>query len=305
MTKELRSHTEKLVRQQVSISERMRRFDTIPFDEDAKPSVIVRRRGKQLLVIIGGPHSHDPRQQTFPTMDAAWEFFQAQTSPETRKIRNEGGAAPYDEDKETAIRKNSEMGVLTWLSTNHNVEMESADSMSFDEDSALLAAGFKPEDILHYYILREVPQLITDGRRPELTVRQRFQWITNYYEKQLKAIGKNPVWRTVDFSEEAIKETHRKHFGIKYFFNGDFAIEQTRDLASSDTTPQQIARYCNALRDEHFVETFFDDLDEGKSLFVALGVPHVVAIEKDMEAFGDAVSNDFATAPFMNLNKFQ
>jgi hypothetical protein len=243
----------------VADSRRILTFAEYAAIRHATPHVVDVRRDGARLVLFGGAHSSDP---TLPMFDRIAATF-AELAPDY--ALHEGTTPHPEPDREIAIRRHGEAGLVTHLAARAGIPTASMDVALADE-ARLLHAVLLPGEALVFLVVR---QLASFNRK---TARMDFDgYFGDFFATIAPALGLAAIdWPLVE-------REHRRVVG--------HALEARR-VTSEETNPmrservtQRIAQRSNRLRDEHMLARLLAALAAHRRVFAVVGVTHAVMLE--------------------------
>lgn len=232
------------------------------------PYVVDVRRDEARLVLFGGSHSSDPDLPMFEQIEAAF----AELAPE---LALHEGTPPHPEpDREIAIRRHGEAGLVTHLAARAAIATASMD-IPLAEEARLLQHELPQGEALVFLVVR---QLASFNRK---TARMDFD---GYFGDFFDLIAPPLELAAIDWP--LIEREHRRVVGHPLV---------ARRVTGHETNPmrddlltQRIARRSNRLRDEHMLRRLLDGLAEYRRVFAVVGVTHAVMLEPALRAAGES-----------------
>ncbi|MBI3783471.1 MAG: hypothetical protein HY270_08715 [Deltaproteobacteria bacterium] len=219
------------------------------------------------LVLFGGRHSSDPADPMFDQIVAAF----ARLSPAF--AMHEGTPPAVEADREVAIRRHGEAGLVRHLAARVGVETASMD-IPLEDEARLLLGHMSQGDALVYLVVR---QLASFNRK---TARMDFD---GYFGDFFERIG--PPLGIAKITWPHIATQHERLLGRALAPRNVTAIET--DPMRNDLPTQRISRLSNRLRDEYMLRRLLDAVGERQRVFATVGVSHAVMLEAALvEAIG-------------------
>ncbi len=233
----------------------------------ATPYVVDVRRDGARLVLFGGSHSSDPALPMFDRIEAAF----GELAPE---FALHEGTPPHPEpDREIAIRRHGEAGLVTHLAARAGIPTASMD-IPLAEEARLLQRELPPGDALVFLVVR---QLASFNRK---TARMDFD---GYFGEFFDVIAPGLELAAIDWP--LIEREHVRLVGRPL---------AARRVTGHETNPmrdelptQRIAQRSNRLRDEHMLGCLLAALASYRRVFATVGVTHAVMLEPALLAVGD------------------
>jgi hypothetical protein len=225
----------------------------------ATPYVVEVARGGSRLLLFGGRHSSDPADPMFDQLEAA--FLNLTPS----FALHEGTAPAVESDREIAIRRHGESGLVRHLAARAGIATASMD-IPLAEEARLLRREIPPGDALVFLVVR---QLASFNRK---TARLDFD---GYFKEFFERIAPGLGLAAIDWP--LIEAEHLRVLGRPLSPRHVTAMET--DPLSDDLPTQRIAQVSNRLRDEHMLRRLLDALAGHERVFATVGVTHAVMLE--------------------------
>ena len=216
------------------------------------------------LVLFGSQHSSDPNDPMFARIAAMF----ATLSPAF--ALHEGTPPAVESDREIAIRRHGEAGLVRHLAARAGIETDSMD-ISLPDEARLLRREISLSEALVFLVVR---QLASYNRK---TARMDFDaYFGEFFELIAPALDLPVIdWPLVE--KEHLRVLNRRL--------------SPRQVTATETNPmlnalptQRIARRSNRLRDEHMLRRLVDALREHRCVFATVGVSHAVMLEPALRA---------------------
>jgi hypothetical protein len=233
----------------------------------ATPYVVDVRRDGARLVLFGGSHSSDPAQPMFDQLERVC----AQLAPD---LALHEGTPPHPEpDREIAIRRHGEAGLVTHLAARAGIATASMD-IPLAEEARLLRRELSRDEALVFLVVR---QLASFNRK---TARMDFDgYFGDFFAVIAPALGLPAIdWPLVE----------REHVRIVG------RPLEARRVTGHETNPmrdelptQRIAQRSNRLRDEHMLARLLAAMESHRRVLAVVGVTHAVMLEPALRAAGD------------------
>lgn len=225
--------------------------------------VDVERTGSRLLV-FGGWHSSEPELPMFTQIEAAFRRLQPTF------VLHEGTPPHPEPEREVAIRRHGEAGLLCHLALHAGVETASLD-IPLEEETRLLRRHLAAVDVLVFLVVR---QLASFNRK---TARMDF---VGYFGDFFARIEPALELGRVDWP--LIEAEHLRLLGSRLQVPRITAAET--DPMRDELPTQRIARLSNRLRDEHMLGCLIAALSTHARTLAVVGVTHVVMLEPALRA---------------------
>ena len=216
------------------------------------------------LLLLGGHHSSDPAHPIFGSIDAAF----ARLSPTF--ALHEGTPPAVEPEREIAIRRHGEAGLVRHLAARAGIGTDSMD-IPLAEEAALLHRRFGPQDALVFLAVR---QLASFNRK---TARMDFH---AYFGDFFETIAPALELASIDWA--LIEAEHARLLGHPLVAGQVTGLETNpmRDELPS----QRIARWSHRRRDEFMLRRLLDAVRRHPRVFATVGVTHAVMLEPALRA---------------------
>ena len=225
----------------------------------ATPYVVDVARGGSRLLLFGGQHSSDPANPMFAQIETAFVTL----SPAF--ALHEGTPPQVEAERELAIRRHGEAGLVRHLAARAGIETASMD-IPLAEEAGLLRRQLAPGEALVFLVVR---QLASFNRK---TARMDFD---AYFGEFFGRIAPALELAAVDWP--LVETEHLRVLGGPLKARQVTAIET--DPMYDDLPTQRISRVSNRLRDEHMLCRLIDAMAEHQRVFATVGVTHAVMLE--------------------------
>lgn len=220
--------------------------------------------GGSRLLLFGGRHSSDPSDPMFDQIEAAF----LKLAPAF--ALHEGTPPHAEADREVAIRRHGEAGLVCHLAMRAGIETASMD-IPLAEEARLLRREMALDKALVFLVVR---QLASFNRK---TARMDFDgYFGDFFGRIAPALGLAAIdWPLVE-------REHLRVLGRPLAARSVTALET--DPMRDDLPTQRIARLSNRLRDEHMLRRLTAVLAEHHRVFATVGVSHAVMLEPALRA---------------------
>jgi hypothetical protein len=228
------------------------------------PYLVALRRGDSRLLLFGVRHSADPGDPMFARIEA--EFARL----EPVFALHEGTPPAVEAERDVAIRRHCEAGLVRYLAARAGIETASLD-IPLPEEARLLRSAMPAGEALVYLVVR---QLASFNRK---TARVDFG---GYFDDFFALIAAGLGLAAIDWP--LVEREHRRVMG-----NGLEARRVTAlhtDPMRDELPTQRIARLSNRLRDEHILSCLLASLTTHRRVFATVGVSHAVMLEPALRA---------------------
>jgi len=232
------------------------------------PYVVEVGRGSSRLLLFGGPHSTEPAHPIFDQIDAAF----VRLAPTF--ALHEGTPPQLEPQRELAIRRHGEAGLVRHLAARAGIETASMD-IPLAEEARLLRCEMALPEVLVFLVVRQLASYNRKTARPDFDA-----YFGEFFELIAPALG----LAAIDWP--MIEAAHRRVLGCPLAAPQVTALET--DPTRDELLTQRIARRSNRLRDEHMLGRLVDALAAHARVFATVGVSHAVMLEPALRAAGTA-----------------
>lgn len=233
----------------------------------ATPYVVEVRRDDARLVLFGGWHSSDPAVPMFDQIERAF----VDLGPEL--VLHEGTPPHPEPEREIAIRRHGEAGLVTHLAARTGIPTASMD-IPLPEEARLLRRELSAGDALVFLVVR---QLASYNRK---TARMDFD---GYFGDFFDLIA--PALELAAIDWPLIEREHLRLVG--HPLDAPRVTGHETNPMRDELVTQRIAQRSNRLRDEHMLRRLLDALAEHRRVLAVVGATHAVMLEPALLA-GDA-----------------
>lgn len=228
------------------------------------PYVVDVERADARLILFGSQHSSDPADPMFARIESAFLALAPAFA------LHEGTPPAVEPEREIAIRRHGEAGLVRHLAARAGIATASMDIPLADE-ARLLRRELTLGEALVFLVVR---QLASFNRK---TARMDF---TAYFAEFFELIA--PALDLASIDWPFIEAEHARVLGRPLVPRQVTATETNPMLDALPT--QRIARLSNRLRDEHMLTRLLDAMTEHKRIFATVGVSHAVMLEPALQA---------------------
>jgi hypothetical protein len=223
---------------------------------------LARRGGR--LVLFGGRHTSDPSDPMFDAIEVVF------TGLTPTFALHEGTPPAVEGEREIAIRRHGEAGLVRHLAARAGIETASMDIPLADE-ARLLRRELRSGDALVFLVVR---QLASFNRK---TARMDFDaYFGEFFAAIAPALGLAAIdWPLIDAE-------HRRLLG-RPLAAPQVTAQETNPMRD-DLPTQRMARLSNRLRDEHMLGVLEAALAAHERVFASVGVTHAVMLEPALRA---------------------
>jgi len=221
--------------------------------------VDIRDDSASRLVLFGGRHSSDPSDPMFARIEEGFATL------EPRFAMHEGTPPAVELEREIAIRRHGEAGLIRLLAESAGIETESMD-IPLPVEASLLRRELSQSEVLVFLVVR---QLASFNRK---TARMNFDgYFGDFFALIAPALGIERIgW-------PLIEAEHLRVMGMP-LVRAEITGLQTDPLRDALPT-QRIAARSNRMRDEHMLGRLLDAVSKYGRVFATVGVTHAVMLE--------------------------
>jgi len=251
----------------MSPSSRIMSFAEYARIRHAIPYVVDIARGGSRLVLFGVRHTTDPADPIFDQIEAAF------LSVSPALALHEGTPPAVESDREIAIRRHGESGLVRHLAARATIETASMD-IPLAEEAGLLLDAIAPGDALVFLVVRQLASYNRKTAPPDFDA-----YFGDFFGLIAPALGIQIDWPLTE-------REHLRLLGRPLAAPKVTAFET--DPLGDDLPTQRIARVSNRLRDEYMLQRLVAALDQHARVFATVGVSHAVMIEPALAAIGES-----------------
>lgn len=228
------------------------------------PYVVDVARAGARLVLFGSAHSSDPAHPTFARLEDTFMRLAPAFA------LHEGTPPAVEGEREIAIRRHGEAGLVRHLAARAGIETASMD-IPLEDEARLLLAEIGQRQALVYLVVR---QLASFNRK---TARMDFDgYFGDFFARIAAALELDAIeWAHVEAE-------HRQVLGRPLQARRVTAFET--DPMCDELVTQRISRLSNRLRDEHMLARLLDAQARYPRVFATVGVSHAVMLEPALRA---------------------
>lgn len=230
----------------------------------AVPHIVDLSSASGRLYLLGGLHSSDPADAMFARIEAAFSALAPTFA------LHEGTPPALEPDREIAIRRHGEAGLLRHLAARAGIETASMD-VPLPDEARILGADVGTDEALVYLVVR---QLASFNRK---TARMDYD---GYFRDFFALIG--PPLGITDLDWPLIEAAHQRVCGRPLAPRQITARES--DPMRDELPTQRISRRSNRLRDEYMLERLIAALRRHRRVIATVGVSHAVMLEPALRA---------------------
>jgi hypothetical protein len=230
----------------------------------ASPYLVEVGREDSRLVLLGGHHTTDPADPLFGNIDAAF----ARLAPTF--ALHEGTPPAIEPEREIAIRRHGESGLVRHLAAHAGIGTASMD-IPLVEEAGLLRRRIGAQLALVFLVVRQLASYNRKTARPDFGA---------YFGEFFDTIGPALALETIDWP--LIEAEHVRLLG-RPLVSGQVTGLETNPMLD-DLPTQRIARWSNRRRDEYMLRRLLEALRRHERVFATVGVTHAVMLEPALRA---------------------
>lgn len=230
----------------------------------ATPYVVDVARGGARLVLFGVRHSSDPADPMFDRIETSF------IEMEPAFALHEGTPPAVESDREIAIRRHCETGLIRHLAARAGIASASMD-IPLPEEAGRLRREIGMADALVFLVVRQLASFNRKTERPDFDA---------YFDDFFELIGSGLELAAIDWP--LIEREHLRMFRRPLSAAEVTGIET--DPMRDELPTQRIAQLSNRLRDEHMLCRLLEALHEHERVFATVGVTHAVMLEPALRA---------------------
>ncbi len=223
------------------------------------PYVVDVRHAGARLVLFGGQHTTDPKHPIFDQIESAFRKLAPTFA------MHEGTPPAVEPEREIAIRRHGESGLVRYLAAGAGIQTCSMD-IPLPEEAALLRREIGTGDALVYLVVR---QLASFNRK---TARMDYD---GYFRDFFDLIGPPLGIECLDWP--LIEEEHQRVLG--HALSARQVTAMATDPMRDELPTQRISRLANRRRDEYMLDRLIEASRQHERVFATVGVTHVVMLE--------------------------
>lgn len=230
------------------------------------PYVLGYKKNNKELLVIGTIHSQDSSNKMFSKIEELYAAFQADV------VINEGGELKQVfSDRNTAIQKDGELGLIKYLCDQEGVKTQNGD-ISFKQEFDELEKVYGREKTYFYYTTERfiLPIKYWGGEEP-LDELYQSDFIDSYLVPS--GIILTEKEQDIQYYKKLYRQYFNKPFELSHMKSNDFSPIKEGHLFC------EIARQSKVIRDHHLMTEIEKSLEVHDRVLVLFGGWHVLAIE--------------------------
>jgi hypothetical protein len=228
------------------------------------PYLVEVERDGSHLSLLGGFHSSDPADPMFGRIDAAF----SRLSP--MFALHEGTPPAVEPDREIAVRRHGEAGLVRHLAARAGIGTASMD-IPLAEEAGLLRRKVGQGAALVFLVVRQLASFNRKTARMDYGA---------YFREFFDTIA--PELHLAGIDWPLIEAEHVRLLGRPLVPMHVTGLE-TNPMCD-DLPTQRIARWSNRRRDEYMLRRLLEALREHRRVFAIVGVTHAVMLEPALRA---------------------
>lgn len=230
------------------------------------PYVVDLKKNRKHLIVIGTLHSIDTNNLMFVDIEKVFINLKPEIAI------NEGGQVKKTySDRNSAIAKNGELGLLKFLCDNQSIKMINGDMPDDKEFYELSEIYSKDEALLFFASERFVLPYTYWNEKGNLENLYKSDFIEGYIEPC--GINLKPEEKQFSYYKGLYKKYFNKEFNIDSISSDDFSPIRKKNYFC------EVARKSKELRDRHLLQQIEEQLIHHDKVLVVFGGWHVLAIE--------------------------
>lgn len=247
----------------MTLESRILSFSEYAARRHSSPYIVAVGRGGSRLILFGVRHSSDPADPMFDGIEKSF----AELRPSF--ALHEGTPPAVEPEREIAIRRHCETGLVRYLAARAGIATASMDIPLVDE-ARRLRSEVGPAEALVFLVVRQLASFNRKTARPDFDA-----YFSDFFDLIAPGLALSIDW-------PLIEKEHRRILGRPLTAERVTAIET--DPMQDGLRTQEIARLSNRLRDVHMLRCLLTALQEHERVFATVGVTHAVMLEPALRA---------------------
>lgn len=230
------------------------------------PYCITLHKPNRYFGFIGTSHQYDPKHHQWKRFFEEWDIF-LQTKNHKKVVFHEGKLKiPVAKNKTEAIEKGGDSGTTAWLADKAGITYVSPEPSRSQEISALKKLGFKEDELITYYVGRQVAH----WHRYDKKI---YPDIDDYIFLTLKNSG-HYNW-DIRYKVANVRKMIEAHLdGLKV---ENASISQFNQFTIPHLSP--VSKECNNIRDRKLFGEIVSHWRKGEDIFCVYGSGHAIVLE--------------------------
>ncbi len=227
------------------------------------------KRGKNELCVLGVMHSQDTTNMMFAKIEEEFNRF----NPEI--VIHEGGEILKTyKNKNQAISKDGELGLIKYLCEEHNVKLKSGDINFRDEFEELEKIYGREKTYFYYTTERFILPIKYWGTEEEIEKEFRTDFIEGYINSSGIILTKKE--KNLDYYKMLYKRYFKREFKLQEIEQKDFSsINEGNEFC-------EISRSSKRIRDKKLIQEIEKEIDKHERVMVVFGGWHIMSIEPEL-----------------------
>lgn len=232
-----------------------------------RPYLVKVQNNKQTLTFFGCRHSNDIHDPQNVAIEKEWHKFIEHDN--LQKVAFcEGGLRPLESDKEMAILKYSEPGLLSWLAHKSNIPIISPEPDETKEIRYLVSEGFSVPQIMTYYFGRQMYQWLKRDHKNHA------DW-ESYAERYIHSYAELQPLSAEKLGLKTVLLMYQEITGVPFNKNDEKLL-----YSISDPTSNPVSAASGLFRDISLFNAIKAAWKANKDVFVLYGSGHAIVLEK-------------------------
>jgi len=236
-----------------------------------RPYLVKLQNPSQTLTFFGCRHSNDIHDPQNGEIEKEWHEFIKHDNPQ-KVAFCEGGLRQLESDKETAILKYSEPGLLTWLTHKSNIPIISPEPDETKEIQYLVSEGFLVPQIMTYYFGRQMYQWLKRDHKNHADWRP-------YADRNIKSYAKLQPLSAEKLGLKKVLSMYQEVTGAPFNNNDEKLL-----YSLSDPTSNPVSAASGVFRDISLFTAIKADWEANKDVFALYGSGHAIVLEKAIKS---------------------
>lgn len=237
------------------------------------PYLVKLIQSNQMLTFIGCRHSNDVDDNQNKFIENEWVLF-LKNNNKQKIAFCEGGLRPLEKNKDLAIRKYSEPGLLTWLAHKDNIRTVSPEPDETTEIDYLVSKRFNISEIMTYYFGRQMYQWL------KRDYKNYPKW-ESYAERHIASYANLKPLREYNLTLLNVMTMYESIIGIPFNKTDEKSLYEI-----SAPTSNAVSAASGVYRDISLLNAVKEAWDQGSDVFSVYGSGHAIILEKALNSLG-------------------